>query len=85
MRAAESFIIEIPPPWEAGETRVAVFPVMMLFLMVGVPAAFIEIPPPSPEGQVLFTITFPMICAWPAPPMAIPPPSPPEQPDWVLF
>src|ERR671931_456370 len=87
MSGSESFTIDIPPPCAAGETPVAVLPLMMLFLIVGVPAAFIEIPPPLPEGQVLFAMTFPMTCANPAPPSARPPPpQPPEQPDhWVLF
>ncbi len=86
MTGSESFTIDIPPPCAAGDTPVAVLPVMTLFLMVGVPAAFIEIPPPLPEGQVLFAMTFPTICATPAPSNEMPPPpDPPEQPDWVLF
>src|ERR1041385_3424553 len=71
--ASDSFTKDIPPPAAAGDTPVATFPVMMLFLIVGVRAANKAIPPPLPESQLLFRIIFPMTCADAAPPIAIPP------------
>jgi hypothetical protein len=79
----------MPPPSEAGESPDAEFPVMMLFSSVGVPAAFTSIPPPLPEIVMLFSITFPIIWADPAPPTSMPAPvrsqPGPELFEMVLF
>src|SRR5262249_41247911 len=71
--ASETFTIEIVPPPDQQSSSVAVLPIMMLFTIVGVPAA--NIPIALPLYDVLPTMIFPVTTAEPAPRSAMPPPS----------